>query len=207
MAEKNRPRMPAAQRRELLMDAAQHIMKESGIAAATTRAITAQAGMPHGAFHYCFSSKEELFSALLHRELDASLKEAWDAVSGQPTSFFDALLAALLAYLDRVQQDPEHHILITELTATASRTPELAELPAWEHEQYVNHVTELLKSWRAHTGNTLVMPLRSLAEVLTTCASGLGATWLATRDTEKSRASARLLASALAQAATGTARM
>ena len=54
------PRMSAAERRTLLVEAAIKVMSREGVAHTTTRAIVAEAGMQIGVFHYCFRSKEEL---------------------------------------------------------------------------------------------------------------------------------------------------
>lgn len=45
-------RLAIAQRRELLLAAAWRVMIKDGVAAATTRAICAEAGMPQSSFHY-----------------------------------------------------------------------------------------------------------------------------------------------------------
>jgi AcrR family transcriptional regulator len=122
---RTRQHLPAAERREQLLDAAVDVMRTGGIAAATTRAVTERAGVPHGVFHYCFRSKEELFAALLDRELDASLSQAWDAV-GTAADLRSGIAAALHALLDRVRTDPEYHLLTAELVDVAARTPDLA---------------------------------------------------------------------------------
>ena len=54
------PRVPAVERRELLLQAAWRILVRDGVAAATTRAICAEAGMKQGVFHYCFTNRDEL---------------------------------------------------------------------------------------------------------------------------------------------------
>src|SRR5882762_5619620 len=58
------PRLAVAERRRMLIAAAARVMARDGIAQTTTRAITAEAGMPRGSFHYCFRSKDELLREL-----------------------------------------------------------------------------------------------------------------------------------------------
>ena len=59
------PRMSADARRAELLQAALRVMSRDGIAAGTTRAIVAEAGMPLATFHYCFRSRNELLRELI----------------------------------------------------------------------------------------------------------------------------------------------
>jgi AcrR family transcriptional regulator len=197
MSEGKRRHRPAAERREQLLDAAVEVMGDGGIGALTTRAVTARAGLPHGSFHYCFRSKEDLLLALLERELDGSMRQAWAAVGGaaDPES---GIAAGLGGYLDHVRADPERQLLLSELTLAAARTPSMAHLPRWEHEQYVAHVEVLLREWTVTAALTWTVPIEVLAELLTAGASGLGASWLSTRDDNSISEAAQVLGRALA---------
>ena len=53
-------RIPAAERRAALAAAARTVIARDGLAAATTRAIVAEAGMPLASFHYAVASRDEL---------------------------------------------------------------------------------------------------------------------------------------------------
>ena len=55
-------RIPAAERRSELVDAAVRVIAVHGVDGATTRRIADAANAPLATLHYCFSSKEELFS-------------------------------------------------------------------------------------------------------------------------------------------------
>ena len=52
-------RIPAAQRRDALIGAALQVVADRGVAAATTRAIVAEAGMSLASFHYAFESRDD----------------------------------------------------------------------------------------------------------------------------------------------------
>ena len=54
------PRLAVAERRAALVEAALRVMVRGGLAAGTTRAIVAEAGMSLASFHYAFSSRDEL---------------------------------------------------------------------------------------------------------------------------------------------------
>lgn len=198
---RRRPHRPAGERREQLLDAAVDVMRDGGIGAVTTRAVTARAGLPHGSFHYCFHSKEELLTALLERELDGSMREAWAAV-GSAADPEAGIAAGLSGYLDHVRTDPERQLLLAELSLAAARTPSMAHLPRWEHEQYVAHVERLLSGWAATSALEWSVPAPVLAELLTAGAAGLAESWLATRDDDAVARAARTLARALAGLAT-----
>ncbi|ADG79492.1 Transcriptional regulator, TetR family OS=Tsukamurella paurometabola (strain ATCC 8368 / DSM/ CCUG 35730 / CIP 100753 / JCM 10117 / KCTC 9821 / NBRC 16120/ NCIMB 702349 / NCTC 13040) OX=521096 GN=Tpau_2894 PE=4 SV=1 [Tsukamurella paurometabola] len=55
-------RIPAAERRSELVDAAVRVIAIHGVDGATTRRIADAANAPLATLHYCFSSKEELFA-------------------------------------------------------------------------------------------------------------------------------------------------
>lgn len=192
-----RRHQPVEVRREQLLDAAVSVMRAGGVAAATTRAVTAQAGLPHGAFHYCFDSKEELVAAILQRELTASLRETWSAVDSS-TDVTHGLTAALTAYVDHVRQRPGDTLLLDELTLTAARTDSLAHLPRWEHTQYVDHVRDMLETWTTTAGLHWSVPLAALAEALVAATSGLARSWLASRDDTATAAAVDAVARGLA---------
>jgi len=62
-----------ARTRERLMDAAVDVFSENGFGGASLELICERAGLTRGAFYYNFDSKEQLFLALMERELDSVL--------------------------------------------------------------------------------------------------------------------------------------
>lgn len=68
--------------REVLLDAAEALIREEGYAAATARAIASRVGMKHQAVFYYFGSQDELLLAVLKRSMEAHkacLKEALES--------------------------------------------------------------------------------------------------------------------------------
>ena len=51
-------RIPVVDRRTALVQAALRVVARDGVAAATTRRIVAEAGMPLASFHYVFASRD-----------------------------------------------------------------------------------------------------------------------------------------------------
>ena len=58
-------RIPVADRRTALVQAALRVVARDGVAAASTRRIVGEAGMPLASFHYVFESRDELMAQLI----------------------------------------------------------------------------------------------------------------------------------------------
>src|SRR4029079_17039577 len=58
-------RMPSAQRRRQLTEAAIRAMARDGVPKKNTRSIAAEAGVSQSVFHYCFDSKEALVESVI----------------------------------------------------------------------------------------------------------------------------------------------
>jgi AcrR family transcriptional regulator len=80
--------------REVLLDAAESLMRESGYAGVTSRRLAAKAGLKPPLVHYYFRTMDDLFLALLRRveermderqsavlKSDKPLKALWDLIS------------------------------------------------------------------------------------------------------------------------------
>ncbi|MER8237312.1 TetR/AcrR family transcriptional regulator [Streptomyces sp. NPDC101490] len=175
-------------RRELLVAAALRVMKRDGIAAASTRAICAEAGMPHGAFHYCFRSKQELYAALLAADISIDLDAAWGAVT--PDTDPAATLRALLrVYWTAVEADPEAQLVLRELVNLALREPELHDLPAWEHRAYLDKTVVYLERFAQEADLEYTIATADLAQLLVESFGGVVSAWLAHRDDAVARTS------------------
>lgn len=173
--------MRAEERRALLVQAALRVMKREGVKAATTRAICAEAGMPHGAFHYCFNSKRELYAALLATDISADLDQAWAQID--PSGDVKASIHALLiGYWSTVEADPQAQIVLTELTTLALRDPDLAELPAWEQRAYRDQVVAHLNRFATQADVTYAIPIPLLAAMILSALNGVTDSWLAHGD-------------------------
>ena len=81
-------RMPLAQRRQQLVDAAIAVLTREGVPKATTRAIVAEADTSLSVFHYCFDSKQELLDAVIKTLVgtDVDLAEASFDAGASPAS-------------------------------------------------------------------------------------------------------------------------
>lgn len=180
-------RIPAEQRRQDLIAAAFRVMARDGVAAASTRAICGEAGVAQSVFHYCFRSKEELL-----RDLTVSVVVAMASASHGTTESSDdleqSLLNALQSVLDTAIEDPDRHLVLYELTTTALRDRELAELAAWQYEQYYQAATLFLGELAEHLGVEWTLPLPMIARLFVAMIDGVILGWLANRDSEQASA-------------------
>lgn len=199
-----RKQMSAEVRRELLLDAAFRVMRRDGIAAATTRAICAEAGMPHGAFHYCFASKSELYAGLLGRGLNVNLDAAWPDVS-PARSVEENSQTLLRALWSLVQQDPDGQLVLFDLGSFALHDPDLQGLSKWEYQTSLDHVISDLDRFASETGIRYLGEPRVLAEMILAQINGVTWSWLAHRDDEIALAAIDGFATLLAGWATPTA--
>ena len=116
-------RMPVAERRAQLVDAAMAIATDEGVPAITVRRVAERAGVALGVVHYCFADKDELFGALAARivdDLSGAAAAALD-VDGA-VGLGEALHAAVLGSWALIERTPGEQLLTYEITTTALRT-------------------------------------------------------------------------------------
>lgn len=181
-----RKRFSAVERRRLLVAAALRVMRRDGVAAATTRAICAEAGMPHGAFHYCFHTKKDLYTALLATEIEIDLDPMWADIS--PTaSPEENIRTLLLAYWAAIEAEPDAQLVLYELGDLALRDPDLHDLAEWEERAGVDKAAEAVARIAAEGGFTLQREERAVAELVVSMLDGVARAWLRHRDDAHAR--------------------
>ena len=107
MASLSRTRMPAADRRRQLLDAAKGIVDEHGFHAVTVESVARAAGITRPIVYGHFGDLESLLEALVERESARALSQLRDVL--RPAAGGDLaqlLLATLAAYLETVRRDP-----------------------------------------------------------------------------------------------------
>ncbi len=176
------PRLAVAERRRLLLAAAARVMAREGIARTTTRAITAEAGMPRGSFHYCFRSKDELLRELITVVVSGMAGAARDAPS-PGDDLPRSLQSGLRALWRTVTESPDEQLVLYELTTYALRDPATAKLAEWQYETYYQHATEYLNFLARHASISWSLPMPTLARLFVTVIDGLSLNWLPDRDT------------------------
>ena len=101
-------RLPAAERREQLLDVTKAIVTERGFAAVSIEAVARGAGITRPVIYGHFGDLQGLLEALLRRESARALRQLQailptDLTAGDPR---EQLLAALEGYLAAVAEDP-----------------------------------------------------------------------------------------------------
>lgn len=180
-------RLPVAERREQLIEAALAVASRDGIDAATVRAVAAEAGVSLGVVHYCFQDKDELLRAMAHAITSANLERSLGDLPQEladPKSVIEAVIDALWSGI-KGSRGPQ--LLSYELTTSSLRHPELNQVAI---EQYrgqwaaAEQVLELVER-AAHVGWSV--PRATLARTVVAVVDGFSLAWLVDGDSETAR--------------------
>jgi AcrR family transcriptional regulator len=126
VAHANRPRRQAKQERaratvDTILDAAARVLSEQGYAAATTNRLAEAAGVSIGTLYEYFANREEVFDALIRRELDA-LVVTFDRVSFEPgSSLIDKLVRLIGSGMATMRYGPELFRSLEQVPGTSFR--------------------------------------------------------------------------------------
>lgn len=189
--------MPVEERRARLIRAAFEVIAESGIAGATTRAVTARAGMTLASFHYAFSSRDDLLSELVSSAVESETT-ALDTRTPDGAPLQQVLAEGLRAYLDGMRREPERERAMLELTQYAMRDPATRPLAARQYERYRTLARRSLEIAADRTGAVWRDPLDDLASQLVAVTDGLTMAWLVDRDDRRAESTIEFAAAALA---------
>ncbi|RSS83104.1 TetR/AcrR family transcriptional regulator [Streptomyces sp. WAC06614] len=165
-------RMPLAERRVQLTEAAIRAMTRDGVAATTTRSIAAEAGVSLSVFHYCFDSKQALLESVMAAITEHSASVVRQALRPQ-SGLLETVRAGFQAYWDHVAAHPGEHMLTYELTQYALRRPGFEHLARRQYELYSDTYAELLGQLRDVMGFELRVPVPVLARYLAAMTDGL----------------------------------
>jgi AcrR family transcriptional regulator len=162
--------------RGLLLAAALRVFLDRGYHAATLELIADEAGFSKGVVYSRFTSKADMFLALLtDRIAERAAQNA--SVAGQ---LAHAGPPALLELAWRAERDsPGWRLLVTEFRVHAARDPELNRRYAAAHASTVAALASAVASVAARDGHALVLPARQVAELLLAIETGLALEQLA----------------------------
>jgi AcrR family transcriptional regulator len=175
-------RIAAAQRREELIQAALRVIAREGVAAATTRAIVAEADMSLASFHYAFRSRDELLTEVIRFVVDNEALAA-SAVLAFDTDVRTTIRRGLKAFIDLVASDPLREQAMLELTQYALRNPELGPSARLQYASYYRAAATILEAAAQQLGIRWKRPIHEMARILITLTDGLTMGWLVDRDT------------------------
>ena len=183
-------RLSDVDRREALLEAALRVMARDGLAAGTTRAVVAEAGMSLASFHYAFASRDDLLAELVRRVVGRELVAATAGMDAA-TGLAGCLRGAADGYLAHLEADPGAEQLMLELTLHAVRDPALRPVAREQYRAYTAAAEQLLERAAWLTGAAWRGPLAEPARSLVTVVDGATTTWLVDRDTGRTRAALR----------------
>ena len=187
------PRLPATERRELLLQAAWRILVRDGFAAATTRAICAEADMKQGVFHYCFTNRDELLREVSAGLLSAQVSASIGAVSADGT-MAESIGRAFGVYWDTVEADPGMHQVLYEITTSVLRDPRAGEIARFQYSRYLDSVSGSIKEIADIRNIAWDIPVDVLARQVVTVLDGLTLHYLVDRDGVAARAALQAFA-------------
>ncbi|OQR62879.1 TetR family transcriptional regulator [Streptomyces maremycinicus] len=176
-------RMPSAQRRRQLTEAAIRAMARDGVPRTTTRSIAAEAGVSLSVFHYCFDSKQALVESVITTLTDHSVSVVKDALRPRAT-LEETVRAGFQAYWDHVRAHPDEHMLTYELTQYALREPGFEHLARRQYALYGDAYAELIEQLRSGTDLRLRVPVPVLARYLAAMTDGLTLNYLVLGDAD-----------------------
>jgi AcrR family transcriptional regulator len=196
-------RLSPLQRRPLLVQAAIRVIAAEGVAAASTRAIVAEAGMSLASFHYAFRSHDEMMRELISSVTAAESSAVFESLR-PGADIRSSLRAGLHAFLDYVVSDPSHEQALQELAQYALRTPGLEAVARAQREGYRKAAIELLVQGAVSAGVRWTIPVDQVARLMVTITDGVTVAWLADRDTAAATRVLDFAADTIASLATPT---
>ena len=174
-------RVPIAERREQLVEAAIAVASREGIDAATVRAVAAEAGVSLGVVHYCFQDKDELLSAMAHeitrQNLSQSLLEM--PVHGEPDLIIERALDLLWSGISATRGS---QLLSYELTTYSMRHAEVRQVSV--NQYLVSHeaASQFLQTLARSAGIDWTLPIEVMARLVVMMTDGVVLAWLADGD-------------------------
>ncbi|MFI6804348.1 TetR/AcrR family transcriptional regulator [Streptomyces luteogriseus] len=174
-------RLPSAERRRQLTEAAIRAMARDGVPRTTTRSIAAEAGVSLSVFHYCFDSKQQLIESVITTITGHYVTVVKEAIRPRAT-LEETVRAGFQAYWDHVRAHPDEHMLTYELTQYALRQPGFEHLARRQYELYAEAYTELIDQLREAMGLRLRVPVPVLARYLAAMTDGLTLNYLVLGD-------------------------
>ena len=181
VATQRSPRQRAAGgRRAELVAAAARVVSRDGVAAATTRRIAEEAGLPQGLVHYWFASKDELLQEVIMTLL-GQFEEAAIAPVGSdvrdPAGYVLSAFRAAFAVVEA--DDPGRQVATYELTTWALRTPHLQDIARQQYAAYRETAEAIAAPWLAEHGRDFPGSADAMAQFVAALFDGTVLAWLA----------------------------
>lgn len=193
-------RMPVAQRRAQLVDAALAVATAEGIAATTVRRVAEQAGVALGVVHYCFADKDELFAALATKIVDDLSAAGAEGLAPEQSApdLITALRAAITGLWASIQATPNEQLLTYEITTYALRDRSLGSVALRQYSASQAAAEALLSLAGTAGCATWRRPVAELAAEALAFVDGVTLRWLVDGDARAAQARLEAFAGYLA---------
>ncbi|NUS45288.1 MAG: TetR family transcriptional regulator [Mycobacteriaceae bacterium] len=183
------PTLKIEQSRSVLIAAAMRVIARGGVAAATTRAVCAEAGVAQGRFHYAFTSRDELLADVVAYATDnaaaaftAPLNELRDGKCDRPPGVAGAVRLVFSAYAENLAANPDRERALIALSQYAQHTPGLEPFAEQIYRRYYEIAAVVLKECADYCEVSWVRPPEYLAPLVLAMSDGLTMAYLATGD-------------------------
>jgi AcrR family transcriptional regulator len=176
-------RMPVAERREQLVEAALTVASRDGIEAATVRAVAAEAGVSLGVVHYCFQDKDELLRAMAHAITARNSVQGLDQIPrGLPVA--TVLELAIGALWESISTSRGSQLLSYELTTSSLRHPELNQVAIEQYRGQWTAAAHVMEVVGRAANVRWEMPTDEIARIVVSVVDGYSLAWLVDGDDE-----------------------
>jgi len=174
-------RLPVAERRGQLVEAALHVATRDGIDAATVRAVAAEAGVSLGVVHYCFQDKDELLRAMAHAITSTNAPPDLDEIpDGLPVE--TVLELAMAGLWQTITNNRGLQLLSYELTCSSLRHEELSQVGIEQYRGQWASAEESLTAIAAKLRIRWTVPIATLARIVIAAVDGYSLAWLVDGD-------------------------
>lgn len=160
-----------ARTRAQLIDAAATVFARRGYTAASLDEVAEEAGLTKGAVYSNFSSKEELFQAVIDERLnEPMLRLAEDIDSG---TFAERAMEGARMFVDMAQQERELFLLALEHNIYAARHPEHGPVFAARYREQLAMVADIITEHSRKAGISLPLPADQMAIAVEALSQGM----------------------------------
>jgi AcrR family transcriptional regulator len=196
-----------ANTRERLLGAARRVFARSGFHGASVEEVASEAGFSTGALYSNFTGKEDLFLALMEREINEHAREIAQAVS-ERESMAERATGGARQWMIMIEREPEVLLLFMEFWAYGVRDAEVRPKVAVRFAQVRELLTKLIADGVREFDLELDIPAEQLAVAIDALADGIARQKLADPDAVPDELMGRVLsllfAGATRPAGTGT---
>jgi AcrR family transcriptional regulator len=161
-----------ANTRERLLSAARSAFARSGFHGASVEEVASKAGFSTGALYSNFDGKEDLFLALMEREIDEHAREIAEAVRAR-ASVAERAQGGARQWMSTIEREPELLLLFMEFWAYGVRDPAVRPKVAARFAQMREVLTRLIADAVREFDLELAIPAEQLAIAIDALADGI----------------------------------